>query len=136
MNSIKCRKCGMPNFATDETCRRCSVQLYYSTPLKKEKRPRRFSVISLLIYAALIFGGYYLYQEAKRSVEQVDKNDAFRVSTQAPQKPQQAGLSRADQDRQRANQFADNLRDNPSFKAKRQQEEQTNKAVEQASGGQ
>lgn len=126
----------MPNFPTDGNCRRCSAQLFSGSPIKLEKRPRRFSVISLVIYAALIFGGYHLYQEAKRSVEDVDKSEAFRVGMQAPVKPQQAGLSRTEQDRQRAKQFADNLKDNPSFKAKRQQEEQTQKAIEHASGGQ
>ena len=133
MNSIKCRKCGLANFVSDPQCRRCSAQLYTGTPLKKEKRPRRFSVISLAVYAALAYGGFHLYQEAMASIKDVTRNDAIRAGSQVPQRSQQAGFSRAEQDRQRASQFGNNLKDNPSFQAKRKQEEETQKAMQQAS---
>ena len=135
MSSMKCKNCGLTNFAGEQHCRRCSTLLYSPAPLKKEKRPRRFSVISLAIYAALAFGGYHLYQGAMTSIEDVNKNDAYRVGTQPEQKTQQAGLSRTEQDRQRASQFSNNLKDNPSFQAKRKQEEETQKAMQQASNG-
>ena len=135
MNSLRCKKCGMANFATLSHCRRCSAHLVSAAPQKKEKRPRRFSIISLAIYAALIYGGYYLYQDAKRSIEEVNNNEAFRAETQVSPKPQ-AGLSRNEQDRQRASYYGNAVKDSPAFEAKRKQEEQTQKAVRQASGGQ
>ena len=134
MNSIKCSKCGLSNFVGEVQCRRCSAQLQYSTSLKKEKRPRRFSVISLALYAALIFGGYHLYLGAKASIEEVNTNDVYRVGTQLPQKPQQAGISRNEQDRQHATQVGGTLKDSPALQAKRKQEEETKKAIEQTSG--
>ena len=135
MNSLRCKKCGMANFAAEMHCRRCSAQLVSAESRKKEKRPRRFSIISLALYAALIYGGYYLYQDAKRSIEEVGKNDAYRVGTQAPQK-QRSGFSRTEQDRQRASNFGNAVKDSPSLAAKSAQEEQTQKAIKQASGGQ
>ena len=135
MNSLRCKKCGMANFATEVNCRRCSAQLVSDQPRKKQKRPRRFSIISLAIYAALIYGGYYLYQDAKRSIEEVNNNDAYRVSTQAPQK-QRSGFSRTEQDRQRASNFGNAVKESPSLAAKRAEEEQTQRAIKQASGGQ
>ena len=132
MNTLKCRKCGLVNFAEAVNCRRCSASLYFASPIKKEKRPRRFSIISLAIYAALIYGGYYLYQDAKRSIEEVNSSDAYRAGAQTAH---QAGLSRKAQDRQRAANYGNAVKDNPSLQAKRKQEEQTQKAMEQASGG-
>jgi hypothetical protein len=137
MSSIKCKNCGLANFAADIHCRRCSASMFDSRgTLKKEKRPRRFSVISLAVYAALAFGGYYLYGEMMHSIENVNQNDAYRVGAQPPQKIQQAGLSRTEQDRQRASQFSNNLKDNPSLQAKRKHEEETQKAMQQASNSQ
>ena len=136
MNSLRCKKCGTANFATEVHCRRCSGQLVSELPRKKEKRPRRFSIISLALYAALIYGGYYLYQDAKRSIEEVNNNDAYRVGTQAPQKQQPSGFSRTKQDRQRASNFGNAVKESPSLAAKREQEERTRKAMKQASGGQ
>lgn len=136
MNSLRCNKCGMANFATEMHCRRCSAQFVSAAPRKKEKRPRRFSIISLALYAALIYGGYYLYQDAKRSIDEVNNNDAYRAGTQVPQKQQRSGFSRTEQDRQRASNFGDAVKDSPSLAAKREQEERTQKAMKQASGGQ
>ena len=132
MNSVRCRKCGLANFAEAIHCGRCSAQLYSTSPQKKEKRPRRFSIISLAIYAGLIYGGYYLYQDAKRSIEEVNNNDAYRAGAQVPQK---AGPLRKEQDRQHASSYGNAVKDSSSLEAKRKQEEQTKKAMEQASGG-
>lgn len=132
MNSVRCRKCGLANFAEAIHCGRCSAQLYSTSPQKKEKRPRRFSIISLAIYAALIYGGYYLYLDAKRSIEEVNDSDAYRAGSHVLPK---ASRSRREQDRQRASNYGDAVKDSPSLEAKRKQEEQTKKAMEQALGG-
>lgn len=136
MNSIKCSKCGLSNFPGELQCRRCYAQLQYSKPLKKEKRPRRLSIISLALYAALVLGGYHIYQAAKSSIEEVNVNDSYRVATQQPQKPRQTGISRVEQDRQHAAQVGTAVKQSSSFQAKRTQEEETQKAMQQASDGQ
>ena len=135
MNSIKCSNCGLANFEGGEHCRRCSSWLHHSTAtIRKERRPRRYSAISLALYAALIYGGYHLYQEAKRNIEEVNSSDAYRVGAQGPQKPRQTGITRAEQDRRHAAQVGNSLKDSPSLQAKRKQEGETQKAMRQASG--
>lgn len=135
MNPMKCKNCGLTNFPGEMYCRRCTGPLWAGAPLKKEKRPRRFSIISLAIYTALAFGGYQLYQGAMTSIREVNNNDAYRVGVRPVQRAQSPGLSRMEQDRRRASQFSNDLKDNPSFQAKRKQEEETQKAIKQASSG-
>ena len=135
MSSKKCNKCGLANFGYESQCRRCGELFYDLTPTyKKEKRARRFSVISLVIYAALAVGGYYLYQELMNSIAAVSVGDAQRVGTQPPPKAP-SGLSRTEQDRHQAGQYGNAVKDNPSIQAKRKQEEETQRAMQQAAGG-
>lgn len=139
MNSIKCSKCGLSNFESDAECRRCGQPLFGSLQgprTIREKPAKRFSVISLVIYAALAIGGYYLYQNFKQSFEEVNKNDNFRVAQQPAQKPGQTGLTRTEADRQHSNQVGNSLKENPSLAAQRQHNEDTQKAMQQASNSQ
>lgn len=136
MNSIKCKNCGLTNFAVETECRRCCSPLFGSGGRReaKEKRPRRFTVISLVVYAALAIGGYYLYLSLMDSVENVNKEDAYRVGTQQPQKPQQQGLSRTQYDRQRAGQYGNAIKENPAFNAQQKHNDETQKLMQAASG--
>jgi len=137
MNSIKCSNCGLANFEGAEHCRRCSSWLHHSrAKAGKTRRPRRYSFISLALYAALIYGGYHLYHEAKRNIEEVSTNEAYHVGTQVPQKPRETGITRNEQDRRHAAQVGITIKDSPSLQAKRKQEEETQRAMRQASGGQ
>lgn len=135
MNSIRCGSCGLANFASEMYCRRCSAQLISATGRKSERRPRRFSIVSAALCAAVAFGAYQLYLGGKSSIEEVNRDDTQRVAAQAPQQ-QPAGLSRSEQDRQRATTYGDAVKDSPALAEKRRQEEQTQKAIQQASGGQ
>ena len=138
MSSKRCDKCGLANFAYDTQCRRCGGLLFDPTPsYKKEIRSGgAFSVLSLVVYAALAVGGYYLYQALMSSIDNVNAGDAHRVGSQPPQQQAPAGLSRTEQDRHRAGQFGNAVKGNPSLEAKRRQEEETQKAMRRASGGQ
>src|SRR5262245_25773069 len=63
MNSVKCRGCGLVNFAAESQCRRCGVPLSYETP-PEEMAPRpkhrlaksAFRVLGLAAF--LLFLGY------------------------------------------------------------------------------
>lgn len=135
MDSKKCVKCGLANFAYDPQCRRCGELLYDTTPAYKKEKRSGFSIVSLVVYAALAVGGYYLYQGLMHSIDDVNAGDAQRVGAQPPQNVP-SGLSRTEQDRQRAGQYGNAVANAPSLEAKRKQEEETQKAMRQASGGQ
>ena len=104
MKSAKCPHCGLANYSTDVECRRCGKLLYRPTDrVVTEKPPIRNSLITLLIFAALGAGGYYIYSEMQASVSKVGANESKRVAAQPPQPP---GSSRAVQDRERSQRVA------------------------------
>ena len=135
MNSIKCKNCGLSNFGSDPACRRCGSGLSgtQTVTTKEGKRPARFSLASLLMYAALAAGGYLLYTSLLHSIADVDKNDAYRVGTQATEKAPQPGLSRTEADRQHANGVGAAIKKNPSSAAQNQHNEETQKIMQEAS---
>lgn len=107
MKSIKCPHCGLSNYSTDVECRRCRKLLYRPTDrIVSDKPPRRNGLITLLIFAALAAGGYYIYSDMQASVSKVGANEAKRVAAQPGQQPQQSGLSRTVQDRERSQRVA------------------------------
>ena len=73
MSSIKCKSCGLTNFAYDDACRRCG-ELF----LKKKsssRRPRRFSFGSLLFVAFAAGFAYYAYHGLQQSADDVCECD-------------------------------------------------------------
>ena len=135
MKSIKCKNCGLSNFGSDANCRRCGSGLSRKQASKNKdgKRPPTFSVASLLVYAALVLGGYLLYTSLQRSIADVDNNDAYRVGTQVPQKSPQPGLSRNEADRQHANGVGAAIKENPNLTAQKQHNEETQKIMQESS---
>lgn len=136
MNSIKCSKCGLSNFASEVECRRCGTPLFISNrTAERPRRSGRSSLITLVICASLIVGGYYLYNGMKSSMEEVNKSEESRVKTEIPQKPEDQGLSRTESDQKRAARVGDTIRENPNIEAQRQHNEEMQKAIQQASNG-
>lgn len=131
MSSVKCKNCSLINFANEEFCRRCESLL--NSPSKaslgrKDKSPRSFSFLKLAVIVGVIGAAYYIYSGSQAPAQ---GNNASQRPSQAT--PQPAGLSRTQYDQQRAGNFANNIKDNPSFEAKRQHDEETQKVMNQVS---
>lgn len=132
MSSIKCKSCGLTNFASEIECRRCAKPLFTSGK-RPDGAPRRFSIVSLLILAVVAGGIYYVLIGVKKSVSEVNANDANRVASQPAQQKPEAGLSRTEYDRQRAGNVGDAIRNNPSLEEHKKRTEETQKLIQQAS---
>ena len=131
MNSVKCPNCGLSNFSTDVECRRCRKLLYRPTDrVISEKPPRRNALISLLIFTALAAGGYYMYTGMKASVNQVSTNDTKRVAAQPASQPD-AGLSRAEADRQKSQRVANFVGASSGLNAHSNRTQQTQQTIDQ-----
>ena len=131
MSSIRCSRCGLSNFQQDAECRRCG-NLLFGREKKVEKPARRYSVISFVIYAALIVGGYYIYQGIKRSIEAVDPPVPARLAAKPNPSP---GLSRNEADRQKAAKVGQAISENPALAKQKKHNEDTQKALEQVQNG-
>lgn len=130
MNSIRCKSCGLSNFATDSNCRRCSLPLYFQDG-SSGLAPRRFSVVSIIIFAVIAGGGYYVFTGMQSSVTKVGENEANRVATEAERR-QAAGLSRAEEDRQRSQRVANAVNISPALAEHKKKTEERQKMIEQA----
>jgi hypothetical protein len=130
---MKCRNCGLSNFDSAAECRRCGTAFSREQTNRVGKRPPRFSVASLIVYAVVALGGYYLYAGIYRSVVEVDANDAYRVGSQPPQKAGQQGLTRSESDRQRANGVGQAIKQNPAIQSQEHHNEEMQQAIRDAS---
>ena len=131
MNSTKCPNCGLSNFSTDVECRRCHKLLYRPTDrIASNKPPRRNALISLLIFTALGAGGYYMYSGMKGSMNRVSTTDKKRVAAQPVNQPD-AGLSRAEADRQKSQRVANFVGISPGLNAHSNRTRQTEQTIEQ-----
>ena len=133
MNSIKCKNCSLSNFATDVECRRCGRPLHFQNKREGQSAsPRGFSVVSLLIFAAIAVGVYYMFSGVKDSVGQVGANEANRVAVEA-ERQRATGLSRAEEDRQRAQRVGNFVNISPALAEHNKKTEERQKMIEQAS---
>ena len=133
MNSIKCKSCGLTNFPSDVECRRCGNLFLDPAKSKREKKPRSFSLSSLLLLALLCGVAYYIYSGTQDSIEQVNANEAKRVASQPAERPVAPGLSRTEYDRQKAGTYGDAVKKSPGLNAHQQRVDQTEKAVQELS---
>jgi len=135
MKSIKCKNCGLTNFASEMECRRCGNVFAAPNKTKREKTPSRFSLSSLLFLTVIGAIVYYIFTGAESSVEQVNANEAKRVASQPAGHPA-AGLSRTQYDQQRAGTYAGAVKNSSSLDAHQQHINQTEKTMQQISNGQ
>ena len=132
MNSTKCKSCSLSNFATDAECRRCGRPLHFQEVKgHRSGSPRGFSIVSLLIFAAIAVGVYYMFSGVKDSVAQADADEANRVAVEA-ERQRAVRLSRGEEDKQRAQRVANAVNISPALAEHKKQTEERQKMIEQA----
>lgn len=136
MNSIKCKNCGLSNFANDSECRRCGHNFLSTAKAKKEKTPSRFGLSSLLLFAAIGGLAYWVYTGTQGSIDKVNANDAKRVASQPAERPLAPGLSRTQYDQQKAGTYGDAVKNSSSLEAHQQHINDSQKMMQQISNNQ
>ncbi len=128
MNSTKCQKCGLTNFATDLECKRCGTSFVQKTR-NSGSRPK-FSIIAVVMFAGVAAAFYYVFTGVQGSVDKVNSVEANRVNAQ-PVLPPDAGRSRADYDRYRSQTVANAVGVSPGLAEHANRTQQTDKAMDQ-----
>jgi hypothetical protein len=132
MNSITCKNCGLKNFPLDTECKRCGYSFVaYRRP--KGKKPRSFSIWSLLMIAIVVGLVYYFYDGVQSSMQEIEANEAKRIKSQPDVRPGEAGLSRTQTDQRRVTTYGDAVKNSSSLSAHQQRVKETEKAVQQIS---
>jgi hypothetical protein len=85
----------------------------------------------MLIVVVLFGAGYYFYTGVDDKVEQINTNEAHRITVQKPDDSK--GLSRTEYDRRRAANVGDAIKQNPGLEAQTKQQEETQRIMQQVS---
>lgn len=133
MNSAKCRKCGLANFATERECKRCG-NLLFSEARSPGSGPR-FSLGAVLIFAGIAALGYF-FLGAQGSAVKVGTADANRVAAAQPSRQPEAALSRTEYDSQRSQYVANAVGVSPGLIEHNNRTQQTEKALDQLTNSQ
>jgi hypothetical protein len=128
MNSIKCKYCELPNFADAMACKRCGNRLH----MYKDKRPRRYSVLSLLTFAGLAVLAYYMFGGFESSMNEINAIEANRIAANG--KDSAAGMNRSESDRQRAGQYGGAVRNSNSLAVAQKHNAELQKTMQTAQG--
>ena len=134
MSSIKCKYCGLANFADATICARCKTSLHRTATIKNRRGPRSFSYVTLLIVVAIAAGLYYLTDGFQKSMNEVNANEAKRVAAQ-PKNPD-AGLSRTEYDQKRSGQYGGAVQNSNSFSENQKHNEEIQKMMNASQGSQ
>src|SRR2546423_1441353 len=132
MSSIKCKYCGLTNFADAMQCKRCGNHLASDPKGKHQKSPRRFSLMSLLVYAGVAVLVYYMMGGFEQTMSQVNANEANRVASQ--QKDPDAGLSRTQSDQKRSGTYGAAVQNSNSFSENQKHNDDIQKAMNATQG--
>jgi hypothetical protein len=130
MSSIRCKNCGLTNFAHEERCKRCRNSLYQQAATRKAKQPRRFSIWSFVIIALVAGFAYYAYYGVQKSTDEVYANEMKRLEQQKTDKT--AGLSRSEYEKQRAGTYGSAIQNSNSLAAHTQHVKDTEKLIQTA----
>ena len=78
---------------------------------------------------------YYFFTGTEESIKQVNADEAKRVASQPAERPLAPGLSRSEYDRKKSQTYGDAVRGSQSLAEHNKHIQQTEKAMQQASGG-
>jgi len=134
MSSIKCKNCGLTNFAHAEVCARCRNPFDQGTKPKKQKAPRSFSYVTLFVFAAVAVLVYYMIGGFQTSMNQINANEANRVASE--RKDPDAGLSRTEYDKKRAGQYGSAIQNSNSLSENQKHNEDIQKMMNASQGSQ
>jgi hypothetical protein len=134
MSSIKCKNCGLTNFAHAEICARCRNPFSQEAKPKKQKAPRSFSYVTLIGFAAIAVIVYYIIGGFQTSMSGVNANEANRVASQS--KDPDAGLSRTEYEKKRAGQYGSAVQNSNSFSENQKHNEDIQKMMNASQGSQ
>ena len=132
MSSIRCKYCGLTNFADAFECKRCGRPLGASRNSKRQRPPARFSYISLLIFAGVALLVYYMMGGFEQQMAQINGNEANRIATQ--KKDPAAGLSRTEADQKRSGQYGSVIQNSNSLQQNQEHNDDVQKAMSAAEG--
>jgi ribosomal protein L40E len=133
MNSMKCKKCGLSNFASATECRRCGFSFVRSAGRDQPQVKKKGSHIwSLLMLAGAMAVIYCFYSGVRHSVDEV--NAEANRAAQPAGRPEPQGLSRTEYDRRRAGSYGTAVRESNSLAQHDQHIRETERAMQQASG--
>jgi hypothetical protein len=127
MSSIRCKYCGLTNFADAFVCKKCGNQLKRG---EKQRPPVRFSFYTLLSLAVVGAIVYYSIGGFEKAFDQVSRDESQQQSVKKAENPN--NLSRTEYDRQRSNQFGNAVRDSGSLSQANNHNDELKKAMEQA----
>jgi len=132
MRSEKCTHCGLVNPAGSDACRRCGLGLvkpgsHSSSRRSPKDAAKRFSLRPWLIILMIAAAGYYLYQGAEKSYENVATTDDKRVATERKDAP--PGLTRTEYDNRRAGQYGTAVSNSQSLATSQQHTNEINKLM-------
>ncbi|HEY2867420.1 MAG TPA: hypothetical protein VGJ02_10040 [Pyrinomonadaceae bacterium] len=131
MSSIRCKYCDLTNFADAFECKRCGKP-FAGRVVKGQRSPRRFSYVSLLIFAAVALLVYYMMGGFEQKMAQVNANEADRIATQ--KKDPDAGLSRSEYDQKRSGQYGTAVQSSNSLQENQKHNDDVQKAMSAAQG--
>src|SRR5215216_5377113 len=129
MSSIKCKNCGLKNFAYENACKRCGEPFHLSAK-SKSVRPRRFSLSSLLIIAFVGGFAYYANYGLQSSADDIYAKELKRLEEQKQDKT--AGLSRTQYEKQRSGTYGAAVQNSNSIAAHNDHLRETEKAEQAA----
>ena len=127
MSSIRCKYCGLTNFADAVICKRCGNQLRRPD---KRKPPVRFSFYSLLVFAVVGVIVYYAIGGFENSFDKVNADEANQKALQRKDNPN--GLSKSEYERQRAVQYGGAVRNSNSLSEADKHNQELKRAMQQA----
>jgi hypothetical protein len=130
MISIKCKNCNLVDHASEPYCRRCGAELAQpKQPFRRgpREKARRGFPYSIIVIGAVIAFFMYIYTGIQNEMSQIEMNEAKRAATTP--RSNQPGLTRTQQDKERAGQFKNAIQNAPALASSQKRLAETEKLM-------